>query len=130
MKHYTQATFIEELEKTKFPDYSQFDDVHLAYSHFSDTVLSAIEKIAPIKTVRIKNRNQEWFDSDVSEKISTRDKLFRKYKKSKLHVDKEIYVTARNSAHSLILKKKNNLCRRLCMIILENQKSYGKHCKD
>ena len=31
MKHYTQATFIEELEKTKFPDYSQFDDVHLAY---------------------------------------------------------------------------------------------------
>ena len=106
MKHYTQATFIEELEKTKVPDYSQFDDVHLAYSHFSDTVLSAIEKIAPIKTVRIKNRNQEWFDSDVSEKISTRDKLFRKYKKSKLHVDKEIYVTARNSAHSLILKKK------------------------
>ena len=106
MKRYSQDLFLEELEKAQFPDYSQFEDMHKAYSHFSDKLLQVLEKIAPIKEVRIKNHNQEWFDGEVLEKITTRDKLFRKYKKSKLHVDKEIYNAARNSAHSLILKKK------------------------
>ena len=46
------------------------------------------------------------FDGEVLEKIRIRDKLFTEYKKSRLHVDKDIYHNARNVAHSLILKKK------------------------
>ena len=106
MKKYSKDKFLEELDKTDFPDYSQFEDVHKAYSDFSDKLLSAIEKISPSKEVRIKNNNQEWFDGEVLEKIKERDKLFRKYKKSKLQVDREIYQKARNAAHSIILKKK------------------------
>ena len=106
MKKYSKDKFLEELDKTDFPDYSQFEDVHKAYSDFSDKLLSAMEKISPSKEVRIKNNNQEWFDGEVLEKIKERDKLFRKYKKSKLQVDREIYQKARNAAHSIILKKK------------------------
>ena len=40
------------------------------------------------------------------ENIAIRDKLFKKYKNSKLHVDKEIYNAARNKVQRLIIKKK------------------------
>ena len=39
--------------------------------------------------------SEEWFDGEVAEKISVPDKLFKKLKKSKLHVDKEMYKIAR-----------------------------------
>ena len=36
---------------------------------------------------------------EVAEKISVRDKLFKKFKKLKLHIDKEIYNIARYEVH-------------------------------
>ena len=36
----------------------------------------------------ISNSTNEWFDGEIAEKIAVRDKLFRKFKKSKLSVDK------------------------------------------
>ena len=44
--------------------------------------------VAPIKSRRIKQNSQEWFDGEVAEKIRVRYKLFKKFKKSKLHIDK------------------------------------------
>ena len=49
---------------------------------------------------------KSWFDGEVSENILIRDKLFKKYKKSRLHVDKEIFNAARNKVQNLITKKK------------------------
>ena len=40
------------------------------------------------------------------EKISARDKLFKKLKKSRLHVDKDNYKEARNEVQKLIHTKK------------------------
>ena len=53
--------------------------------------MEVIDKVAPVKNKRIKRNYQEWFDSEISEKLIIRDKLFKKYKKSRLHVDKEVY---------------------------------------
>ena len=68
--------------------------------------MSVIDKLAPSKTKRIKGNSQEWFDGEVLESIALRDKLFKKFKRSKLNVDKEIYNKARNRSHRLILQKK------------------------
>ena len=38
--------------------------------------------------------SHEWFESEVSEQQIIQDKLFKKYRKSRLHVDHEIYKTA------------------------------------
>ena len=56
---------------------------------------------------RIKRNSQEWFDSEISEKLIIRDKCFKKYKKTRLHVDKETYKRARYGVQNLIVKKKN-----------------------
>ena len=42
----------------------------------------------------------------ILESIALRDQLFKKFKSSKLNLDKEIYNKARNKSHRLILRKK------------------------
>ena len=66
-------------------------------------------KLSSFKTKRVKGNSQEWFDGEVLESRALRDKLFKKFKRSKLNVDKEIYNKARNKSHRLILQKKRVL---------------------
>ena len=40
----------------------------------------AIDKVAPIKEIRIKRNSQKWFDVEISEAIKNRDKLLKKLK--------------------------------------------------
>ena len=51
--------------------------------------MEVTDLVAPIKSRRIKQNSQEWFDGEVAEKKSFLDKLFKKFKKSKLHIDKK-----------------------------------------
>ena len=52
-----------------------------AYSNFIQKLMEVIDKVAPVKFKRIKRNSQEWFDSEISEKLIIRDKLFKNYKK-------------------------------------------------
>ena len=52
---------------------------------------AVINNIIPFKTERVKANTQERFDGEVLENISTRGKLFKRFKKSRLHIDKELY---------------------------------------
>ena len=56
-----------------------------------------VNKIAPSKEIRIKNNMQEWFDREIAELINAHQKLFLKFKKSKLHTDKENYKKVSSS---------------------------------
>ena len=76
-----------------------------AYSNFTQKLMEVIGKVAPVKYKTIKRNFQEWFDSEISEKLIIWDKLFKKYKKIRLHVDKEIYKRAQYSVQNLIPKK-------------------------
>ena len=109
LKNYTAEAYKEALGKVCFPDYENFSDVNKAYENFIQKLMSVIDKLAPFKTKRVKGNSQEWFDGEVLESIALRDKLFKKFKRSKLNVDKEIYNKARNKSHRLILQKKRVL---------------------
>ena len=52
--------------------------------------MSVIGKVAPIKERQAKQNSQEWFDGEIADEIKNRNKLFTKFKKSKLHIDKVI----------------------------------------
>ena len=106
MKKYTKNLFIEKLRAINFPNYENFQDVNSAYSHFINKLTDVIDNIAPIKQSKVKNKSQEWFDGEIAEKIARRDKLFKKFKKSKLHVDEICFKEARNDVQNLIKKKK------------------------
>ena len=48
----------------------------------------------PLKERRVKQNSQEWFDGEIADEIKNQDKLFKKFKKSKLQIDKDIYNVA------------------------------------
>ena len=54
--------------------------------------LSVTDKLAPFKTKWAKSNSQEWFDGEVLESIALQDKLFKKFKHSKLNVAEEIRI--------------------------------------
>ena len=106
MKKYSPELFLEELNKISFPDYSTFQCVNAAYSDFISKLMSVIDKIAPIKEIRVKGNSKPWFDGTISERIKIRDKLRKKYKKSGLQIDFENFKNAQKQANNLIKTKK------------------------
>ena len=50
--------------------------------------------LAPFKAVRVKNSTSECFDGGIADKIHMCDKLYKRFKLTKLHVDDEIYKEA------------------------------------
>ena len=87
------------------PNYRNFENINNAYSNFIQKVMGVIYLIAPVKSRRIKQNSQEWFDGEVAAKISVRDKSLNKFKKSKLQIDKKIYKIARYEVQKLISYK-------------------------
>ena len=53
-----------------FPDYKNFNNVNDAYSKFIQILMAVLDKVAPVKNERIKKNSQEWFDNEISEKIT------------------------------------------------------------
>ena len=68
--------------------------------------MEVIDKVAPLKERRVKQNSQEWFDREIADEIKNRKKLFRKFKKSKLQIDKDIYNAARYKLQKMIINKK------------------------
>ena len=68
--------------------------------------MCAIGKVTPIKEKRVKQNSQEWFDGEIANEIKKRDEIFKKFKKSRLHIDKDIYNGARYKVRKMIFDKK------------------------
>ena len=54
----------------------------------------------------MKGNTQKWFDGKALEKLNLRNKLFKKFKKSRLHIDKELYKKSKYDALKLIASEK------------------------
>ena len=74
--------FERELKNIAFPNYEKFSDVNSAYNDIVNKITQVVNNLAPYKTIRVKNQSNEWFDSELAEQISNRDKLFKKLKKA------------------------------------------------
>ena len=104
-KHYTVNLLVEGLRKVKLLNYERFSNIDEAYTDFLNELMKVINEIAPSKEIRINSNNQDWFDKEVADLIHVREKLFSKFKKSKLHIDEEIYKKIGNQVQKLIKKR-------------------------
>ena len=64
-----------------FPEYKKVDNVNDAYSNFILKLTEVIDKVAPVKSKRIKMNYQEWFYSEISEKLISGINFLRNTKK-------------------------------------------------
>ena len=94
------------MERASFPDYDHFHNPDITYNNFINRLDCVVNAVVPFKTVSVKNNTSKWFDGKISNKIHTRDKLYKRFKLKKLHVDEEIYEEAQNIVQNLIRKKK------------------------
>ena len=105
-ENYNAESFIRELSSLDFPNYENFDDVNVAYSDFSKKLMQAIDKLAPLREIRVKNRSQEWFDKKIHDAILLRDKLLTTFKKSRNNFDEKQYRDSRTFVQNLVNDKK------------------------
>ena len=101
-----QLMSVKALGQMIFPNYEKYSNVSKAYNDFFHKLIEVVNRIVPLKTVRKKNASSEWSDSETAEKLSVRDKLFKKFKLSSLNIDWEINKEARNDVQRLIQYKK------------------------
>ena len=87
--------------------------------------MTAIDKITPYQNKRIKGTTQKWFDSKVLEKLNARDKFFKKFKRSRLDIDKQLHKKAKFDASKLITQKNQHSLKRSFQKQLVNLKNYG-----
>ena len=106
LKQYSAEIFTNALKTVQFPNYNIFSNVNVAYSDLLNKISDTIDNVAPIKEIRIKNNTQEWFDNEVAEAIKTREKYFKKFKKSNLQIDYNLYIEAKYNTQKLIKQKK------------------------
>ena len=110
-KNYSVDKYEKALGKVTFPNYEKLHNINKAYNDFFRKMIDVVNKT---KTAGIKNTSNEWFDREIAEKLSIRDKLFKKFKSSRLNIDWEIYKEARNEVQRTIKQKKNSIFRRNC----------------
>ena len=53
----------------------------IPHSNFIQKLMEVIDKVAPVKSKRLKKNSLEWLDSEISEKPIIWDKCFKKHKK-------------------------------------------------
>ena len=90
---------VDEYEKTPckviFPNYEKYHNINKTFNDFFRKLIEVVN-----------NTSNEWFDRRIAEKLSIRDKLFKKFKSSRLNIDWEIYKEARNDVQRTIKQKK------------------------
>ena len=90
LRNYSVDIYKPVLERASFPNYDNFHNPDIAYINFINRRDCVVNAVAPFKIVSVKNNTSEWFDREIADKIHTRDKLYRRFKLTKLHVDEEI----------------------------------------
>ena len=104
LKNYSVDEYEKALDKVAFSNYEKYD-INKVCNNFFQKLIVLVNNIAPLKTARIKNASNKWFDSGIAEKLSIRDKLFKKFKSSRLNINWEIYKKQ---------TRKNSILRRNC----------------
>ena len=69
-------------------------------------IMNVIDKLAPMKEQRVKQNSQEWCGGEIANGIKNRDSFFKKFKESKLHLEKDICIAARYKIQKIIINKR------------------------
>ena len=125
-KNYTIDGYEKVLVEINFPEYKSLDNANDAYSNFIQKLMDVTDKVAPVKNKRIKRNSQEWFDSEILEKLIIQDKIFKKCKKTRLHVDNRFMKEHDIVCKISLQKRKKNFLKTNSKSVSVNLKTYGK----
>lgn len=108
MKNYNKETFQLNLLDVDWSSVLCSDNVIQAWENFKSIFMSAIDNIAPLKEVRIKQRTEPWITNEILQCIKDRDKAFRLYKKDSSDENFSIFKGLRNKTQTMIYTAKRD----------------------
>ena len=76
MKNYDKDKFLSLLQASDWSMVLEEEDTDAAWSAFSSILTSAMDQVAPLKSVHIKQRSEEWINGELLELISQKDKAY------------------------------------------------------
>ena len=106
-KHYSQETFRMLVDEVDWSPVVNCSCVNIAWSQFKDTFLKIINKVTPLRQIRVKQRSSAWFDKVIHDAIKTREKALKNVHRTKNHDDFILYKQTRNKTQELIRDAKS-----------------------
>ena len=82
MKNYSAEALNSKLNKINWFEILNLETANEAWLKFKQIFTSVINELAPIKSVRLKQRSQSWFTGEILDTIQKRDKALYKFKKN------------------------------------------------
>ena len=107
LKNYSENDFLQQLANADWSDCFNVECVNSAWNAFQRIFLSVLNNVAPIKEVRVKQRTEEWMDSEILDLIHQKDKFLHCFKKSKKEEDYKSYCKLRNMVQREIKRAKS-----------------------
>ena len=107
-KNYTQELFIEKLQNVNWLPVIECENVNDAWKLFNDLFYQVIDKVAPEKDVRVKQRTEPWFTGEILENIKRRDQAFHIFKLTNNKNHYKEYCKIRNATSKLVKSTKEN----------------------
>lgn len=106
MKHYSKEKFIEHLENADLSALYLCRNVNKAWEKFREIFHSSLDKVAPYKEIKVKQKTEPWMTSDILDYIRKRDIQLQLYKKSKSKHIYSDYCKLRNKVQKEVKKAK------------------------
>ena len=106
LKIFYEDCFKEDLKQTQWPVISDLSDVNEAWLCWKNIFLETLNKHAPFRKIRTRNKQSPWITRDLKEEMQSRDLLLKRATKSANEDDWLIYRQKRNRVNKLIFKTK------------------------
>ena len=108
LKGYDLNNFQDIIDNINWVEITNICDVDISWDRFQTTFLEVLDKIAPLKETRIKQRSQPWINNDILDTIHLRDNILSEFKITKLPGLFKEYKTIRNKVQRMVDEAKND----------------------
>jgi hypothetical protein len=108
IKHFSKESFLNDIMKYDLLTNVSFDDNMIIekWSKFKDMFIKKSEKHAPVKTQRLKNRNNTWIDHEITKLMYRRDYFKQLSVKNKCKDAKNKYRILKNEVSNKTIQAK------------------------
>ena len=104
-KNYDQTTVSAELSVVNWDIVYNTPDPDMAWSNLQQILSETINRHAPLINKRVNRKPAPWLNADVKAAMSHRDKLHRKFLKSKSNTDNKHYTACTKNALQVCPKR-------------------------
>ena len=108
MRRFDVDKFKTDLRQVNWDDVLEDSDPNTAYETWAVKYNIVLNKHAPLKRKRVRQKESSWINDDILNKIRERDRMKRKAKRTKLDSDWTLYKKSRNSVTAMIRRAKRS----------------------